>query len=549
MRGFLSGLIWGLVLMVGGVAILSLISPVGPRPDVEFDAPDSAAVAPENPTASGIDAANPDADLVEAAPAAPGQAEDQADDLTPLNDADTSPGSEPDVGDTTDDLNRPTDVPTASGVDVAGDSPVAGTGEVPAAPTAPDTDVTAQVPAETLAQPAAPIVSDTDTGLGGTVPSEDASPDLAGQIDPAPKTEPGTPISEPAADSVPDPSTTPAAAPQPTAETAPAPQVVTEIAPVPAPELDVSTAVASDPEPAPLPELDLTPDSETVPDAEVGAEQREPPQIAVLPQAGEATGDGGPTIGRRVVPLTQRNQNTDAVVIENDVAIQSDAPPLTRYAAPFNNPEGKPIMAIVLIDDAQSFGSEALATFPYPLTFAVNPNAPDAAEKMAAHRAAGFEVLALIDLPAQGTAQDAEVALAASFDNLSEAVGLLEGTQTGIQGNRGLSDQVSAFVGSTGRGMITQSNGLNTVQKLAVRNGVPAAVVFRDFDGAGQTPTVMRRFLDQAAFRAGQEGGVIMMGRVRPGTISALLLWGLQDRASRVMLAPVSAVLRGNTAQ
>ena len=34
-----------------------------------------------------------------------------------------------------------------------------------------------------------------------------------------------------------------------------------------------------------------------------------------------------------------------------------------------------------------------------------------------------------------------------------------------------------------------------------------------------------------------------MLGRVRPDTISALLLWGLQDRAERVALAPVSAVL------
>jgi len=34
-----------------------------------------------------------------------------------------------------------------------------------------------------------------------------------------------------------------------------------------------------------------------------------------------------------------------------------------------------------------------------------------------------------------------------------------------------------------------------------------------------------------------------MLGRVRPDTVSALLLWGLQDRASRVALAPISAVL------
>ncbi|MFC6759564.1 divergent polysaccharide deacetylase family protein [Sulfitobacter porphyrae] len=53
---------------------------------------------------------------------------------------------------------------------------------------------------------------------------------------------------------------------------------------------------------------------------------------------------------------------------------------------------------------------------------------------------------------------------------------------------------------------------------------------------------MIRRFLDQAAFKAGQEGAVIMLG-LRPDTISALLLWGLQDRANSVALVPVSAVL------
>jgi hypothetical protein len=34
-----------------------------------------------------------------------------------------------------------------------------------------------------------------------------------------------------------------------------------------------------------------------------------------------------------------------------------------------------------------------------------------------------------------------------------------------------------------------------------------------------------------------------MLGRLRPDTVSALLLWGLQDRASDVALVPISAVL------
>jgi polysaccharide deacetylase 2 family uncharacterized protein YibQ len=72
---------------------------------------------------------------------------------------------------------------------------------------------------------------------------------------------------------------------------------------------------------------------------------------------------------------------------------------------------------------------------------------------------------------------------------------------------------------------------------------VPADPVFRDFDSKGQSATVIRRFLDQAAFKAGQEGAVIMLGRLRPDTITALLLWGLQDRAGQVALAPISAVL------
>ncbi|MEQ3710402.1 divergent polysaccharide deacetylase family protein, partial [Tateyamaria sp.] len=115
--------------------------------------------------------------------------------------------------------------------------------------------------------------------------------------------------------------------------------------------------------------------------------------------------------------------------------------------------------------------------------------------------------------------------------------------RTGLQNSRDASEQIAQAVLDTGHGLVLQSKGLNTTHKLAVRDGVPAGLIFRDFDSADQTPSTIRRFLDQAAFRAAQEGGVIMVGRVRPDTISALLLWGLQDRAERVALAPISAVL------
>ena len=152
-----------------------------------------------------------------------------------------------------------------------------------------------------------------------------------------------------------------------------------------------------------------------------------------------------------------------------------------------------------------------------------------------------------VDLPQGAQPSDAETTLAVAFSRMPEVIGVLEGQGAGLQPDRATADQVTAILGQGGYGLVTQDKGLNTMPKLAVKEGVPAAPVFRDFDSKGQTPTVIRRFLDQAAFKAGIEGSVIMMGRMRPETISALLVWGLQDRASQVALAPVSAVLKNAT--
>jgi len=127
-----------------------------------------------------------------------------------------------------------------------------------------------------------------------------------------------------------------------------------------------------------------------------------------------------------------------------------------------------------------------------------------------------------------------------------QAVAVMEGTDTGLQTSRSATEQLIPILQDSGHGLILFSEGLDTARKLIEREGVPVASVFRDFDGNGQNATVIRRFLDQAAFKAAQEeGGVIMVGRLRAETVSALLLWGLQDRAASVAVAPVSAVLHG----
>lgn len=241
--------------------------------------------------------------------------------------------------------------------------------------------------------------------------------------------------------------------------------------------------------------------------------------------------------------------DAEEVILDADTATASDDPrPISRFAQAFAPDDDKPLMAIVLIDDGSSpvtgaAGIAALRGFPYPLSFAVDSSLDDAASRMSVYRSAGFEVLAMVDLPEGAQPSDAETTFGVILPQMSDVVAVLEGTKGGLQGSRDVSDQVTSILLQTGHGLLAQDKGLNTMPKLARKQGVPADPIFRDFDSKDQTAAVIRRFLDQAAFKAGQEGAVVMLGRLRPDTISALLLWGLQDRAGKVALAPISAVL------
>lgn len=206
--------------------------------------------------------------------------------------------------------------------------------------------------------------------------------------------------------------------------------------------------------------------------------------------------------------------------------------------------DDRPLMAIVLIDTGEfNIGPEALASFPYPITFAIDPFREDALETATNYRSEGFELLITADLPANGDKSLADLALVPTVESIPGVVGVLEGTETGLQGNMQLAEGVLDAVEDAGFGLVLRAKGLNAAQQQADGRDLPVETLFRDFDGAGQNASVIRRFLDQAAFKARQEGSVIMVGRLRPATISALLLWGLQDRATSVSLTPISDVL------
>ncbi len=511
MRGFLLGILWGTIVVAAIAAVISLLSPLPSGPDVNSSTPGSASQSTDQEAESGVERTGVDADLVNAAPTVPG-ASSSSGDLASMDGADTDSGRRPVVGGDS----------TLSGLE-DGDSSRAETGTAtvpPVAGTAPGTPGQEQAAPDDLGSVGQTSLTQPEIGSDSAALSDPANGDRGAGVSVSSDT--------PVAPSVPG--------------TAPS-----------TPQDETQVALSSDPAQPVVPNVSEagsgfgidTPEPENSdPTGGTSEPASEPSRTAALPQAGsDEDATASPGIGTRVVPLTERGtapEEAPAAAIE---------PPIVLYSEPFSNPDNKPMMAIILIDDDESIGVEALANFPQPLTMAVDPAAPDAAEKMARHRAAGFEVVSLINLPIGATAQDAEVALAASFAAMPEVVAVLEGPESGVQGNRSLADQVSAIVQGTGHGLILQENGLNTVYKLAERAGIPAGLVFRDFDGAGQSGAVMRRFLDQAAFRAGRDGGVIMLGRVRPDTVSTLLLWALQDRAARVALAPVSAVLQSDDAQ
>lgn len=504
-RGFLSGIMWGGLLSLAVAGTVSVFS----------DGPTSPEVASQAPT---VDAAQEQ----DSPPPTPSPAAESQPTPTP---------AAPEVVEATE-PDSPATVPDTAPI-VAPDADQQGTAQpAPAEPTEQGgVDVAAETPAPTIPQSTVP-----------TAPESDSEISVSTESAPVPEPQVSEPEQSDATAEVELETAALAPESEPTPPAATAEEIVTapEADPVPTVQGEAEPAAPQTAEPE-QPAPAEQPVTEAEPESDTGVGKPASDLDALAPQVKT---NRLPSLGDDPEPAPEEATEADVAVVEFD----PDLPPIQRYAAPFENPEAKPLMAIVLIDDGSGIaggtaGAEALSAFPYPITFAVDASLPDAADKMERYRGSGFEVMALVNLPENSTASDTEVSMSVALNAVPQAVAVLEGPGTGIQGNREMANQVTAILADFGLGLVTQPKGLNTVQKLASRSGVPAATLFRDFDSQGQDSVVIRRFLDQAAFKAGQEGGVIMVGRLRPDTVSALLLWGLQDRAGRVALVPVSAVL------
>lgn len=221
-------------------------------------------------------------------------------------------------------------------------------------------------------------------------------------------------------------------------------------------------------------------------------------------------------------------------------------PALVAYAEPFV-PDGRPLMSIIMIDSDQ-FGVQpkVLDDLDMRITMAIRASMPDAAARAARYRAMGHEVVLLSDLPDGALATDAAVALEASFAAIPEAVALLDAGLGGLGNDRDVISTSLTRLDQDGRGLLVMNGGLNAALRSAQGMDLPSHVVMVDLDGQDQSPQIIRRFLDQGAFRARQDGAVSVLTRLRPDTLSALTVWSGASRAQDVQLAPISALLSGD---
>lgn len=514
-RGLFAGILSGTVVGAVGLGTLSVVTGPVSGPVSEPDAPMVA--AGEEITAAPLDAADAAGETPEAPMSAPETDSGAGSDTTPMEAPMEAPAEEapaeaaaerPAVADAT--MAEAETPPTVAPPTAPATAPEAAQAITPEAeaPAGEDAPVVAEAPSasatgspEAPAAPAAPVQPDTDAPV---IPESSALPSLQAPSE-AVAMAPGEDVAPTLGDSAPSGST----AMQPGAVTPPA-----------APAQEGAAAAPPAPtEPARIKSDPVTP---------------------ITDRASNVTTDRLPSISGGADAADEGAGGDTAEVASAPPAGLSLA--IERNAVSFDNPEGAPLMAILLRDLPEARGDLGdLGSLPFPVSFVVSADQADVAEAVAFYRGAGAEVLVEVALPEGATPTDAEVTLQAQAAKLTDAVGLLMGL--GFQSAGATATQVAEVLSAGGFGLVSVPQGLNTGHKSAVKAGVPAGLVFRELDNDGQSTVVMRRFLDNAAFKARQEAGVIMLGHGRVETVQALIEWSLGNRAKSVALAPISAVL------
>ncbi len=214
---------------------------------------------------------------------------------------------------------------------------------------------------------------------------------------------------------------------------------------------------------------------------------------------------------------------------------------------------GKPLFSIIIMDtDPGGVSRESLLKMPFPVTVALPADMENAGKAAQEYRDAGIEVLALsprnVSMSLSGGLDQKQVdqVLDEIFQQLPQAVGLVDRVDGDLQRDRQLAKEVVNRFKTTGHGLITFERGLNPVPRQAAQAGVYAGQVYKVLDRTTQGAPVIKRFLDRAGQLARRDGRIIVMANNDAQTVAALVSWALSNKARGLALAPVSAVLRAS---
>ena len=497
-RSWFAGMLWGAMLSLLGLIAVSLAMPLPTRVPVMADGGAERPVAAA-PTDSGK--AAPDLPKQETAVPVPQTVVTNGDGAAPVS---SVPEQDPVVS----------EAPTV----IAVPAPTAPS-PLPEAEAKPPEPRRAEVPAGAVpVLPPAPVPQTVDAAPVARAPMPPA--DVAAQAPP----EPLEPAGAGDLPTLPQPS-----APPPTAA---------------APALPDRTA--TDPAADPVTLLPSAPDAAEapVPVPEVADAAVPVPEVADPPRPGLT----GQVDGVRTGRLPRIEATPDPAPADSAAPAETDGTArgaLARNAVRFDNPLGKPPLAVLLLDTGDSaVDLRALATGPVPVTLVIDPSDPDGAARAAEFAAAGGEVaIGAGALPRRGQAADFEVALEALVAQVPQALAIVEQVSGELPETRALVSALMPALAARGFGLVRRDRGLGGGGLSPPDPAVPAVAVFREIDDADEAAPVIRRYLDRAAFEAQKIGHVVVMGRLRPETVAALADWSTGNRAASVAAAPLSGVL------
>jgi len=261
-------------------------------------------------------------------------------------------------------------------------------------------------------------------------------------------------------------------------------------------------------------------------------------------ELGLAEGNESALAEDKELALDEATETGPADEVNEQSQIAPVGPAIDAFAVPPVPTENQPLMAVVLVDNGNMrLDPDILGSLPFTVTIAVPAKNDVHNALMRYYRDEGFEVALLIDLPEGSNATEVTEILDNAISTVSEATTILERTPGTLQNSREISTALVDRLALSGHGLVIYDSGVNPALERAKSVAVPVKTIYRNLDQDNGNERAMRRFLDGAAFRAQQEGSVIIAASPSPSVISALTFWSLQERSSSVIKTSLSQAL------